>query len=411
MSYFHVRISVVGERHDEVRTDMDYDTLDRQVLEPYRLGQSITMNGRVLTLDSVNRIRISTSEQPIAQLIQRIQMADRASAVAVLGGPSYQWRAADSAEDVTHDYITGPPGTSAPAPTSPTPSAVGLTPDISQSERRSVFVIAGRDHQATSAVVALLRAFGLRLIEWEQAVARTGLPNPYIGDVVQTGLEMARAAVVILTPDDVVRLRADLLHDDDGTDERELRSQSRPNVYYEAGFADAIGRSRTVLVEVGAVKPFSDASGRHVVKYDGSAGKRNVLAQRLRVAGLDVDTSGTDWLVVGDVTEAVSSASVGLSQTATGPSSSTVDRSELARQIEALLGHLTSMRQRSRFDDLSDLPDDSLDFVFGAQAFLDSFARDSSYAREAEAVRHEQAHIRIPILAAALRSLRLELLR
>lgn len=78
-SYFHVRISVEGEPHDEVKTDLDYETLDRQVLEPYRTGQSITINGKVLPLEDVTRIRISHSEEPSSQIIGRLKPKDRAS--------------------------------------------------------------------------------------------------------------------------------------------------------------------------------------------------------------------------------------------------------------------------------------------------------------------------------------------
>ncbi len=408
-SYFHVRISVEGERHDEAKTDLDNRTLDRQVLEPYRTGHPITINGKVLPLENVTRIRISQSEEPSSQIIQRLKLKDEASQVAVLGGPTYKWRAAAAAQDVTDDYITGPPGAAESTVASPMASVNAGRPGDAETGRRSVFVIAGRDDRAIAAVVALLRALGLRVIEWEQAVAKTGVPNPYVGDVVETGLRMADAAVVLLTPDDVVRLRADLLRDDDGPDEREPGGQARPNAYYEAGFADAIGRDRTVIIEVGKVRPFSDVSGRHVVKYDGSPGKRNALAERLRVAGLDVETSGDDWLVVGAVDDALASASLAFNQTMTAASSSTVDRSALIDQVDELLAYLTSARERSAHDDISDLPDESLDFVFRAQALVDRVAPDSSYGREAEGVRDAQPHMRIPILAAALRAIRSEL--
>ena len=48
------------------------------------------------------------------------------------------------------------------------------------------------------------------------------------------------------------------------------RSQRHDEVKNEAGIADAYGRERTVIVEVGPTKPFSDVSGCHVVRYDGS---------------------------------------------------------------------------------------------------------------------------------------------
>jgi hypothetical protein len=154
----------------------------------------------------------------------------------------------------------------------------------------------------------MLRALNLRIVEWEHAVMRTGLPNPYIGDVVFAGLQMADAALVVLTPDDLVVLRPDLLHSDDGDLEQALQGQARPNVFYEAGIADAYGRERTVIVEIGQAKPFSDVSGRHVLRYDGSATRRKALAGRLVLAGLHPDISGDDWLSVGDVTSSIEKA-------------------------------------------------------------------------------------------------------
>jgi hypothetical protein len=57
---------------------------------------------------------------------------------------------------------------------------------------------------------------------------------------------------------------------------------------------------RTILIEVGQVKSFSDIAGRHVVRLSNSAQKRNEIAERLRTAGCDVSTSGNDWLNTGN---------------------------------------------------------------------------------------------------------------
>lgn len=303
--YYHVRITVSGERSDETKTDLSFDDLDRQVLEPYRTERPITINGRTLLLDDVERIRISRSEQSASSFFAKLKAEDQASSVVVLGGPSYEWRAAGRAADVTDDYITGPPGSEALAPRATATQAVGMAgdPEPEDHERSGnrVFVVSGRDSAARKAVVALLQALGLTIVEWGHAVAKTGLPNPYVGDVVEAGLRMADAAVVIITPDDLVVLRDDLRQDSDGPHEYEIRGQARPNVIYEAGFADALGRERTVLVEIGNVKSFSDATGRHVVRYDGTAPKRNTLADRLALAGLAIDKTGEDWLEVGEI--------------------------------------------------------------------------------------------------------------
>ena len=64
----------------------------------------------------------------------------------------------------------------------------------------------------------------------------------------------------------------------------------------------AMGRDpeRTVLVEIGVLRPFSDIAGRHVLRFDGSTPRRQELAERLKAAGCEVDTSGTDWHNVGE---------------------------------------------------------------------------------------------------------------
>jgi hypothetical protein len=268
-----------------------------------------------------------------------------------------------------------------------------------------VFVVAGRDSAAISAIVQLL---GLRIVEWEHAVAKTGLPNPYVGDIVEAGLRMAGAAVVILTPDDVVQLRGDLLRDDDGPDEREIRGQARPNVYYEAGIADTLGRERTVIIEIGNVKSFSDAAGRHVVRYDGTPGKRHALAERLRLAGLDVDTQGNDWLTAGEVRGPIEAASAALAAGALRIERTVVNREDLEDQLQMLNGLYEGLQSKSRYDDFSDLPQESLQYVMQAQTFVDRVAAGTTYAAETDRVREREPHVRIPILRAVLESMRAE---
>ncbi|MDY7085141.1 MAG: nucleotide-binding protein [Actinomycetota bacterium] len=179
-------------------------------------------------------------------------------------------------------------------------------------DQRTVFLVAGRDSAVVSAFTTFLRALGLRVVEWERAVAGTGIPNPYVGDVVRAGMAMATATVVLFTPDDLVRLRDDLLHDDDSAAERDTAGQARPNVLYEAGYADCLGPDRTILVEVGPVKGFSDLSGRHMLRLDGGPVQRKALVSRLELAGLKPETSGADWLTAGDIAGAVAAARIAL---------------------------------------------------------------------------------------------------
>lgn len=289
MPFYHVRLSTQG-RPDELKSDIDEEGLESQFLAPYRAGRPITIRGRVIQSDELTRIRIQTSDVP--------------------------WNEARAANltDVTDQFITGPPGAEIPSTPSPgnTYSPIGSNVVSGPGDKRSVFIISGRDHEATAGIVHALRAMNLRIVEWDHAVIRTGVPNPYTGDVVATGLRMADAAVVVITPDDLVKLRPDLLYEDDGEVERRIHGQARPNVVYEAGYADALGLNRTLIIEVGNSKPFSDIAGRNTLRYDGSPAKRNALAERLRLAGLEPDTSGGDWLTLGDVGGAIRKAAAAI---------------------------------------------------------------------------------------------------
>lgn len=165
----------------------------------------------------------------------------------------------------------------------------------------SVFVVHGRNTAARDAVFTFLRAIGLKPIEWDQAVARTGSGSPYVGEVLDLAFREGQAVVVLLTPDDVAYLRTEYAHGDDDP-EATPRGQARPNVLFEAGMAFGRDPKRTILIEMGDVRPFSDVGGRHVIRMSNAPETRRSIASRLETAGCSVDLSGTDWLSAGDLT-------------------------------------------------------------------------------------------------------------
>jgi predicted nucleotide-binding protein len=171
-------------------------------------------------------------------------------------------------------------------------------PDV---DPRSVFVVVGRNTEANASMFNFLRAINLKPIEWSMAIAATDSGSPYIGDALEAAFAMAKAVVVFMTPDDVAQLRPEYTNDPDDP-ELKPTPQARPNVLLEAGMALGLHRDRTIIVELGNLRGLSDLAGRHTVRIDNSAAKRGSLAERLRGAGCDVDTSGTDWYEVGDFT-------------------------------------------------------------------------------------------------------------
>ena len=162
-----------------------------------------------------------------------------------------------------------------------------------------VFLVHGRSLRERDAFAHLLRSIGLKPIEWEQAAAWTGVATPYVGEVLAAGFAHARAVVVLLTGDDEARLREPHWRTDDEPFEREYSPQPRPNVLFEAGYAMASHPDRTLLIQIGPLRPFSDAGGRHVIRFQDTPDCRRLIARRLETAGCRVDLSGTDWLTAG----------------------------------------------------------------------------------------------------------------
>lgn len=83
---------------------------------------------------------------------------------------------------------------------------------------------------------------------------------------------MAQAVLVIFTGDDMAMLANSLQREDDPEYEKSLTPQARPNVLFEAGMAFGVHSERTILVQIGEVRPFSDIAGRHVIRLDDSSG-------------------------------------------------------------------------------------------------------------------------------------------
>lgn len=171
----------------------------------------------------------------------------------------------------------------------------------SQIDPRSVFVVHGRNESLRKAMFDFLRSINLSPMEWSTAVEHTGSGSPYIGQVLDTAFDHAKAIVVLMTPDEVAYLQSRYGH---GENDKETlpAPQARPNVLFEAGMALGRNADQTVLVEVGEVRPFSDVAGRHAIRLSNSAESRQALARRLQTAGCDVNLNGTDWITTGNFT-------------------------------------------------------------------------------------------------------------
>ena len=172
--------------------------------------------------------------------------------------------------------------------------------ETKSASKKTVFVVHGRDESLRKSIFDFLRSIDLNPLEWSQAIVATKKPSPYIGDILDTAFGLAQAIIVLISGDDEARLLHKFTRDADHNYEKELMPQPRPNVLFEAGMAMGRSQERTILVQVGKVKPWSDIAGRHISYLDSSPEKRNELVNKLKAAGCDVDTSGEDWYKTGD---------------------------------------------------------------------------------------------------------------
>jgi hypothetical protein len=176
---------------------------------------------------------------------------------------------------------------------------------------RKVFVVYGRNSKARVAIFDFLRAIDLAPMEWEQVLATTGKPSPFIGEALEAGFSIAQAAVVILTGEDMARAGKRYLKPDDSNDEKFLTPQPRPNVLFEAGMALGIHPDRTVLLSLGTYRKFSDIDGRHLVQLSNKLPSRQAVVDRLKRAGCAVDVDNkSDWHERGDFDGAIEDADV-----------------------------------------------------------------------------------------------------
>jgi predicted nucleotide-binding protein len=167
-------------------------------------------------------------------------------------------------------------------------------------DTRNVFVVHGRNAEARRSLFGFLRSIGLKPLEWSQAIKVTSKASPFIGEILDVAFSTAQAVVVLLTPDDEAQLREQFRTPSDPPYESQLTGQARPNVLFEAGMAMGRNPDRTIIVELGTLRPFSDIAGRHTVKLSNDSSARQELAQRLETAGCIVDLSGRDWHTEGN---------------------------------------------------------------------------------------------------------------
>jgi predicted nucleotide-binding protein len=160
---------------------------------------------------------------------------------------------------------------------------------------RDIFVVHGRDEPLRERFFDFLRALDLRPLDWEALVASTGQTAPSLITVIRAAMTKAQAIIVLLSPDDMVQLHPSLCVPREAAGELMPMMQPRPKVLRELGMALERRPDQTIVVEVGHLRPIADLGGLNVIHLDGSEIALGKVVQRLKLAGCDIDDSGSDW--------------------------------------------------------------------------------------------------------------------
>ena len=226
----------------------------------------------------------------------------------LIGDDMHLLRGVDSPEAfmARKSEILGPTGVGAREIVELSPSS--STPATTR-EPCTVFMVRGRNQGAANALHDFLTALGIRVLSWSEAhseaTRRTGKASPYVLEIVRAGIDMVNAVVVLMTPDDEVRLLNEHAID---AYETESGGQARPNVVLELGMAIALYPQKTILVTMGRLRSISDISGVYETRMNNTIGRRQYLHDRLRDLGCDVNLQGR-WAEAGDFDAVLTSLS------------------------------------------------------------------------------------------------------
>lgn len=170
----------------------------------------------------------------------------------------------------------------------------GKERSVGKMDYKKVFVVSGRNEKLRLSVFNLLRALKLEPMEWMEVIRETGETSPYLSQAIMKSIEKAGAVVVIMTPEEEAKLDEKFWMEE--ADEKTYR-QPRPNVIFEAGLALGMKESKTIILQFGELRIFSDILGKHVTKYRGLDMENDFkcdLLDKLKIAGCQCE-AGRDY--------------------------------------------------------------------------------------------------------------------
>lgn len=278
MEYYHV-LMLVGSDSERV-TDLSKDDLQNKIVEPYKMGDMIFVNGTTINSLELGRIHIRKTNEKYGEISDRLfdeeeRARDLHSDIIDLTPYSNYEDAFWEGEDVLDQFINGPAGYSIKN------QGVKKTSESveSNSDRSKVFIVHGHNEEMKQSVARLVEKLGLTSIILHEQVSKGKT-------IIEKFSEYSNVnfAIVLLSADDKAYQK------NDTPDNAKYRA--RQNVILELGyFLGKLGRENvTALFEDSKeIEIPSDYNGVVYIPYSTNEGWKLALAKELKASGFEID--------------------------------------------------------------------------------------------------------------------------
>lgn len=152
-------------------------------------------------------------------------------------------------------------------------------------QRRTVYMVYERKTDEILAIQRFLQQAGLSLLHKENAIELAQVATPFLEEELSIAFKHAGAVIVVLTGEEKARLCTTFQHPHDSDAEKTDSLQPTPEQLFEAGYAFGMFPKRTILIQIGKVRPFSDIAGRHILHFSNTLEDHHLLRTRLAIAG------------------------------------------------------------------------------------------------------------------------------
>ena len=192
--YYHVRITTKSNRgDDELKLDLSKEQLTERFLIPYENGTVITVNGKSIEPDDIERIKINRTNDNSSRLLPQIR-AER-SANGVMVPISDEWFVTDKGADITDELILGRPGYKKPDDAN---GSNGMEVVEIMPENNKIFVVHGHDGDMKQTVARKLEKLGLEPVILHEQPNR----GRAIIEKFEDYSKAISFAIILLSPDD-----------------------------------------------------------------------------------------------------------------------------------------------------------------------------------------------------------------